>query len=139
MPPQAISAQGTLVAIDRGNTGTFVTIAELRNITPWPVSRNPIETTSHNEAEESFVMGIRRKGEMQITIGYVPSLGTHDHLTGLMKSIIDGSLDRYRVTYPNGSVWLTSGYTQNIGPTAPVDGGLEATITIRPTGTMSFA
>jgi hypothetical protein len=137
--PNAISAQGTLVARAPAATPTvFTTIAELRNITPPPLMRNPIETTSHNEDEESFVVGIRRKGEMTFALGFVPSLGTHDHLTGLTKAWLDGSRDVYRVTYPNASVWLFSGYVTNIAPSAPVDDGLTADVTIRPTGIMSF-
>ena len=60
----ALSAQGTLIARAPAATPTvFTTIAELRDITPPPLTRNPIETTSHNEDEESFVVGIKRKGD----------------------------------------------------------------------------
>jgi len=134
----AISAQGTLIARQPSGAGPFVTIAELRDITPPPLMRNPIETTSHNGVEESFVVGIRRKGEMTFTLGFVPSLGTHDHLTGLTKSWIDGSRDVFRITYPDGTQWLFSGYVTNVGPSAPVDDGLVADVTIRPTDVMSF-
>jgi len=137
--PSAISAQGTLIARQPSGSGPFTTIAELRNITPPPLMRNPIETTSHNEEEESFVVGIRRKGEMTFVLGFVPSLATHDHLTGLTKSWLDGSRDVFRITYPDTSQWLFSGYVTNIGPSAPVDDGLTADLTVRPTGVMTFA
>lgn len=136
--PSAISAQGTLISRDPAGVGSFTVIAELRNITPPPLTRNPIETTSHNEVEESFVVGIRRKGELSFTLGFVPSLGTHDHLTGLQKSWLDGSRDIWKIAYPDGSQWLFSGYVTNVGPAAPVDDGLTADITVRPTGVMTF-
>ena len=137
--PQAISAQGTLIARAPELTpGVFTTIGELRNITPPPLMRNPIETTSHNEEEESFVVGIRRKGEMTFQIGFVPSLASHDHNTGLVKSWKDGSRDIFRITFPDDTKWLFSGYVTNIGPSAPVDDGLVADVTIRPTGLMEF-
>jgi len=136
---QAISAQGTLVARAPAATPTvFTTIGELRNIKPPALTRKPIETTSHNESEESFVVGIRRKGEMTLSIGFVPSIGTHDHQTGLVKAYIDGSRDIYKVTYPDTSQWLFSGFVTNVAPAAPVDDGLMADVTIRPTGTQSF-
>ncbi len=139
MPPSAISAQGTLIARAEQATPTiFTTIAELRTITPPPLTRNPIETTSHNEEEESFVVGIRRKGEMTFTLGFVPSLATHDNADGLQKAWNDGSRDVYRVTYPEGTQWLFSGYVTNIAPAAPVDDGLTADVTIRPTGLMTI-
>ncbi len=141
MPPQAISAQGTLIArAPEATPGVYTTIGELRDITPPPLMRNPIETTSHNEDEESFVVGIRRKGEMTFTIGFTPVAdGTHDHQTGLIKSWLDGSRDVFRITYPDGSIWYFSGYVTNVAPAAPVDDGLTADVTIRPTGVMSFA
>lgn len=138
--PDALSAQGTLIARAPAATpDTFTTIAELRDITPPPLMRNAIETTSHNESEESFVVGIRRKGDMSFQLGFVPDGATHDHLTGLTKAWLDGSRDIYKVTYPDGTQWLFSGYVTNIGPSAPVDDGLVADVTIRPTGVMTFA
>lgn len=137
--PQAISAQGTLIARSSLGAGSFVTVGELRNITPPPLMRNPIETTSHNETQESFVVGIARKGEMTFTIGFVPSLASHDESTGLIKSWIDGQLDIWKITYPDSSEWLFSGYITNVAPSAPVDDGLVADVTVRPTGLMAFA
>jgi len=137
--PDAISAQGTLVARAPAATPTvFTTIAELRDITPPPLTRNPIETTSHNEAEESFVVGIRRKGEFTFSIGYVGSLATHNEATGLTKAWLDGSRDIYKITFPDNTIWLFSGYVTNIAPSAPVDDGLTADVTIRPTGIMTI-
>ncbi|TXH47142.1 MAG: hypothetical protein E6Q97_27920, partial [Desulfurellales bacterium] len=59
--PQGFSAQGTLLASSPdpnwppsapvGGTVTFTTLAELRNFTPPPMSRNPLETTTHNEGD----------------------------------------------------------------------------------------
>ncbi|MGH6631205.1 MAG: hypothetical protein ACREB3_15875, partial [Burkholderiales bacterium] len=69
--PLAISAQGTLIARSALGVGPFITIGELRDITPPPLMRNPIETTTHNFEEETFVVGIRRKGELTFTIGFV--------------------------------------------------------------------
>lgn len=136
----AISAQGTLLARAPAATPTvFTTIAELRDMSGPTMSRNEIETTPHNDTEEAFVMGIRRKGDMTFTIGYLPGDPTHDELTGLMKALIDNSRDIYRLTFPEGSQWLFSGYVKGINPSMPVDDGLTAEVTIRPTGTMSFA
>ncbi len=136
---QAISAQGTLIARQPGGAGGFTTIGELRNITPPPLMRNPIETTSHNEVEESFVVGIRRKGELTFTIGFLPSGATHGYTSGLIKSWVDGAKDGWKITFPDNSTWIFSGFVTNIAPSAPVDDGLVADVTIRPTDTMAFA
>jgi len=135
---EAISAQGTLIARQPGGVGSFTTIGDLRNITPPPLMRNAIETTSHNEVEESFVVGIRRKGELTFTIGFVPSGTTHGPSAGLIKSWLDGTKDGWKITFPDGSQWIFSGFTTNVAPAAPVDDGLTADVTVRPTDTMQF-
>lgn len=138
--PDAISAQGTLVSRQVSGSGSFLVVAELRDITPPPLSRNPIETTNHNETEEGFVVGIRRKGELTFQIGYVPGLASHSHaINGLTHSWVNGLRDVWRITFPDTSTWTFSGYVSNISPAAPVDDGLVADITVRPTGVMTFA
>jgi hypothetical protein len=139
MPNQSISAHGTLIARQNLGAGVFTNVGELRDITPPALTRNAIETTSQNNNDDSFVVGIRRRGELTFQIGFVPGLdATHDEATGLIKSWNDGQLDGWRVTYPDGTVWIFSGYVTNIAPSAPVDDGLVADVTIRPTGAMSI-
>jgi hypothetical protein len=125
----AISAHGTL--IKRNGTD----IAELRNITAPALTRNPIETTMHNSDDSSYVVGIRRKGELQFALGFLPSgEATHNAAAGLIKAWADGSKDLYLITYPDGATWQFSGFVSNIAPVMPVDGGLEANCSIRPSG-----
>jgi predicted secreted protein len=138
MPNTAIAAHGTLIARKPLGSGSFTTIGNLRDHTPPPLMRNAIETSSHNETDDSYVVGIRRKGEMSLQIGYVPDNAGHDHLTGLAKAWADGTCDAYRITYPDGTAWLFSGYVTNMGVSAPVDDGLVCDVTIRPTGLLDF-
>lgn len=124
-----ISAHGTI--IKRNN----VAIAELKDITPPPLSRKPIETSTHNSDDDSYVVGIRRKGEMQFMVNFLPSGdATHDATTGLLDAWATGSKDKYELLFPDGAVWLFSGFVSNIAPKQPVDGGQEASISIRPSG-----
>ena len=110
----AISAHGTL--IKRNGSA----IAELRDITPPPLSRKPIETTMHNSDDDSYVVGIRRKGELQFMIGFLPAdEGSHDAETGLMQAWADGAQDLYEIEFPDASSWLFSGFVTNIAPKAP--------------------
>lgn len=139
-----ISAQGTLIArsIDpnwpddnpQGGPLDFEEIAELMDITPPALTRNAIETTTHNQQDDRYIVGIRRHGEMSFNVNFLPGNGTHDHLTGLQKSWHDGARDIYRLTYPDGTQWLFSGFVTNISPAAPVDDRLAADVTVRPTG-----
>ncbi len=130
----AISAHGTLVK----RNGT--PIAELRNITGPALTRNNIETTMHNSDDDSFVVGLRRHGDLGFTLGFLPSADqTHNPVAGLIQAWHDGSKDLYEVDFPDGAVWSFSGYVVNIAPTMPTDGGLDANVSIRPTGIFVFA
>jgi hypothetical protein len=124
-----ISAHGTI--IKRNGTN----IAELKDITPPPLTRKPIETSTHNSDDDSYVVGIRRKGELGFMVNFLPSgEATHDASTGLLDAWATGSKDRYDILFPDGSNWLFSGFVTNIAPKAPVDGVFEAAISIRPSG-----
>lgn len=134
----AISAQGTIIERDPLGAGAFAAIAELRDISGPALSRNPIETTNHNDQDESFVVGIRRHGEVTFAIGYIPTNASHSAATGLIGSWQAGARDVFRVTYPDGTEWVFSGYISNFGSSAPVDDGLTADVSIRTTGQMMF-
>ena len=139
-----LSAQGTVIARSPdplwpptapvGGVVTFTDIAELRDTTPPALTRKEIELTNHNDDDDSYIVGIRRHGTMTVNINWIPSNATHDHLTGLQKAWFDGTRDIYKITYPDGSAWLFSGFVTNVGPAAPVDDRLSADVSIRPTG-----
>ena len=126
-----ISAHGTTIK----RNGTL--IAELRDITPPALTRNTIDTTTHNDNEDSYVVGIRRKGDMTFMINYIGSGEiTHGAQSGLVYAWQNASNDLYLIAFPDGATWLFSGYVVNIAPTAPVDGAQTANISIRPAGAM---
>jgi hypothetical protein len=139
-----MSAQGTIVerspdpnwpdSSPQGGAVTFVAIAEQRNITPPALSRKEIEMTTHSEADDAYVVGIRRHGTMQMDLNFVPFDTSQDHTTGLQHAWFTGSRDIYRITYPDGTKWLFSGFVSNFAPAAPVDDRLSAAVSIRPTG-----
>lgn len=139
-----ISAQGTVIArsfdpnwpdeAPVGGSVLFEDIAELGDITPPGLTRNPIETTTHNQQDDRYIVGVRRHGELSMNLNFVPTDASHDHLTGLQQAWFDGTRDIYRLTYPDGSIWLFSGFVINFEPDAPVDDRLSVDVTIRPTG-----
>lgn len=128
-----ISAHGTI--IKRNGTA----IAELGDITPPALSRKPIETTTQNSDDDSYVVGIRRKAELQFNLNFLPSgESTHNANTGLLKAWADGTKDEYQILFPDGAVWTFSGFVSSIAPKAPVDGALSAAVSIRPSGGQIF-
>lgn len=139
-----MSAQGTLIARSFdpnwphlnpvGGSVDFIEIAELRDITAPNLTRNEIELTNHNASDDDYIVGIRRHGTMTFNVNFVPTDPTHDHVDGLQQAWFDGTRDIYRLTFPDGTAWLFSGFVTGFAPTAPVDDRLAADVTIRPTG-----
>lgn len=142
-----LSAHGALIEVSPdpnwpdfdpvGGSTDFVPIAELRDITAPPLTRKAIETTTHNEDDDQFIVGVRRHGDLSFDMNFLPRDETHDHLTGLQKLWFDGDRVIIRLTYPDGASgtqWLFSGFVTSIGATLPVDDRLAAPVTLRPTG-----
>jgi hypothetical protein len=142
--PEGFSAQGTVIArsIDPtwppqapvGGSVSFQDISELRDITPPALTRNELETTTHNEESDAYLVGIKRHGTMTFMINWVPDNASHDEITGLQQAWDEGTRDIYRITFPDGTRWIFSGFVTNFAPTANVDSVLTADVTIRPTG-----
>lgn len=127
----AMSAHGTIISRRPAAGGSFTAVGELRDITGPELMRNAIETSSHNDGDATFVVGIRRKGELSFEIGFNQSLTSHD---GLRDSWQAGDRDTWLIDFVDGTDWVFSGYVTNLGPAMPVDDGFTASVTIQPTG-----
>jgi hypothetical protein len=138
----ALESHGTLLArAPTATPTTFTTIAELKGITPPPLGRNTFDVTPQQDNIDAFVPGgvLRRNGNLVFGLNWLPTDASHDHLTGILFSMRNKNKDGFRVTYPDASTWILSGYVTNYAPAiANVEGPLLAQIEIRPSGPMSI-
>lgn len=135
----SLSGHGTIFAYQTVLTPTvFTDVAELGDITPPSLMRNEFDSTTQNENIDSYVLGVLRRGAMTMPINYIPSDATQDHITGLASLIINNTVTGFRVTFPEGTVWIMSGRVQNFVPHAPKDGLMSADVTIRFIGRMKI-
>jgi len=77
----AVSATG--ISVKRATIAAptvFTTIGEVMTATPPGFSRNKIETTTHNDGAESYVLGILRQKDPSFRVNWVGSDSTHDTL-----------------------------------------------------------
>jgi hypothetical protein len=136
----AVSGHGTLIARAPAATPTvFTTIAELGDITLPGFTKNEFDVTTQNLNIDNYVMGIPRRNPNTITLHFLASDPTHDHLTGLSKAFIDNSFDGYKFTMVSGgSIYMTYIYSGNVKAIenikAPVDGPVMADVTLRFSG-----
>lgn len=133
MSTNALSGHGTLVAKE-DTPGVFTTIGELGDVTPPELSRNEFDTTTQNENIDSYVHGVLRRSPLTFPINFIPDNATHDHLTGLYHDIITNTMKGWRLTFPDGTVWISSGRVSNVRAQAPVDGKMSADVTVRFSG-----
>jgi hypothetical protein len=134
----AISAHGTLVAVQLTPGGAFTDVAEQGDITPPALSRNEFDATTQEKDIDSYVLGVLRRGAFTQPLNWLPDNATHDHLTGVYKLMIENTVTGWRITYPDGTKWIMSGQVQSITPQAPVDGKLAADVTLRFSGAMQI-
>ena len=85
-------------------------------------------------AIDAYVLGVLRRDAVTFPLFFDKSDASHADSSGLQAAIIANSLDGYKVTQPDGTVWIFSGRVQAMTQQAPVDGVQTAQVTIRPTG-----
>lgn len=78
---------------------TFETIGELISVTPPGFSRNKLETTTHNDGAESYVLGILRQRDVAFRINYVADEPTHEDIVA---DIFNNIKKYWLCTFPSG-------------------------------------
>lgn len=97
---EAVTATGILVkrALLASPTA-FTTVGEIVNVTPGGISRNKIETSTHNEGTESHVLGILRKSDPGFRVNYVGSDATHQAVIADMAA---NTKNQWQILFPSG-------------------------------------
>lgn len=117
--------------------GAFTAIAELNGDIQWPELMRPYdETTPHQDTIDSGVTGRLARGALTFTVNDIFNNSTHDHLTGLVKHIIENDVFGIRLRGPGGSAstneWIASGKVTNYSKVDPVrQGARTAGVTIQ--------
>lgn len=77
-----LDAFGTQFKRDATGAGSFVTIANVPDISGPSRSREAIEVTAHDSPDQyrEFVKGLKDGGEVELTINYDPGAATHQAL-----------------------------------------------------------
>ncbi len=120
----AVSTTGILVkrALIASPTA-FTTIAELTKVTPPGFSRNKIETSTHNDGTESYILGILRQKDAAFTINY-----TH---ISVLADMMANTKNQWQVLFPSGTSLTGPARVQQFMYTdATVDGSQSADVVL---------
>lgn len=92
------------------------------------MSRNKIETSTHNDGSESHVLGILRQADPTFNINYVAGDATH---IAILADIQGNVKNSWRILFPSGKVRYGFAYVQQFKfDPAPVDGKQGASLTL---------
>ena len=101
MGGNAIIGTGILLkAGDGQNPENFTTVAEILSVKLPSLSRNEIDTSTHNDGEESKILGMLRKGQLTGMLNWLPTDATQNKTTGLLYDILNNVKRNWRVTLP---------------------------------------
>lgn len=123
----AVTSTGILIKRSPGAATTaFVTIAEITMIGPGGMSRNKIETSTHNDGTESHVLGILRQDDPTLKINFLGSEATH---LALLSDIANNVKNAYQILFPSGKTRTGDAFVQQFKfDDAPVDGKQGASL-----------
>lgn len=117
------------------NGSTYVTVAELINV-PWPsYKRDAVDATnmaSPNEFRE-YIPGLMDGGEVALDMNFIPSA------TDVWIAALTAGLGQFKITAPSGVNVVFSAIVTDYSPTAPLDGKMTATATLKVSGKPTLA
>lgn len=138
-----IAAFGTLLQMeDASNPGTFLTVAEVKDLTGPGMTTAVLDGTTHTSPA-----GFREKiaslidgGEVTFDVNWLPANPTHNNTTGFVALLRTSALKTWRLAWPDAgdTLWEFDGYVTGFSPNAPVEGYLTASVTITVTGAPDF-
>lgn len=147
MPEYA--AYGTKLEMGRGDTNpgpeTFDIIAQVQNIGGPGLALDTEDVTTHDQstAWEEVCATILRTGEVSLDLVYDPNDDTHDKAggRGMVDKLYDKTLSNFKLTFPSTAavVWSFAAYVTGFEPTAPHDGALTASATLKISGAPTLA
>jgi predicted secreted protein len=132
------AAFGTL--FKRGAT----TIAQVKNISGPGLSLDTEDVTTHDSASgwEEVVGTILRSGEVTLDLVYDPNEATHKNSSGgLLYDLTSKIATTYSIVFPSTAAvtWSFSALVTGFEPSAPADGALTASVTLKLTGAPTLA
>lgn len=138
MPTGALFAWGTLLKIDDG-AGNYTTIAEVTTISGAELTLDILEATNHNTSTLGYkekIGGLLDAGTVTFSINYIPTSGTHNVTTGLLRDMKNRTLRNFKLVMSDSgaTTWVLPALVQKFSPKFPVDNKISADVTLAISG-----
>ena len=112
-------------------------IAYIKSISGPPLSLDVEDVTTHDSAEawEEVVATILRTGEISLELVYDPNAVTHSAVAGgLLDYVENKKIAYFLLTFVAGFVWMFPAYVVSVEPSAPVEGALTESVSLKISG-----
>lgn len=135
-------AKGTLFKIgDGGGPEVFTTVGQITNIEGPSESRGTQEASDHDTvaAKDFLADALYDGGEVSIEFHADPTLATQGSVSGLRSLLRAGTKRNMQIVFPApvGRTFAFAGYVSAFSQSAPSDGKLMGTATVKVTGAIT--
>lgn len=131
------AAYGSVLKIQRLQTGSYVAMTNLKDISGPEINAETLDVTTHDSADNfnEFLAGIADGGEVTFEVEFDPASVAHETL---WNDVAERQLHNFRLILPGGSDSLGmiafAGLLTKIGMGLPVKGSIMAPVTIKVSG-----
>jgi hypothetical protein len=132
----AYTSGGSLI-----RTGTFATIAEMRNLAPIGFTFNMVDVSAHDGSGWGSSIPTEKRGpSMRLDLNLVPAHPTHNVTTGLLFLALNKVRRDWLVVFPGANpVLYFQAWVSEHGAQTPVSDALRATPVVTVDGAMVYA
>lgn len=126
--------------LQRFNGVSFDDVAQVRDISGPSLSSETVDVTSHDSTGgyREHLATLKDGGEISIDALFDPALSGHTDVLG----DLGGDPVLYRIVWPNtgtNTIWECSSIVTGFEPTAPYEGELAVSVSLKVTGQPDFA
>lgn len=126
-------------------SGTYTTVAQVRDISGPMMSRDTIEVTSRDSTGQAreYLAGLLENGEVAFDIVYDPDTTTHSASAtgGLITLLAAGTQNNFRVEFADSTATTATfaGLVTKFEPGMPLNGAQTANVTVKVSGQITWA
>lgn len=98
-----------------------------------------VHTMTYGTAWRDVIPSLKDGGEMSMELNFVPGNATQSGTAGVLLDLKNKTRRNWSLAYPDATALLFSAYITSFKPSAPVDGKLAGSVTLKLTGAPTLA
>lgn len=129
--------------LQRWTGAAYTTIAGVRDISGPSLELGTEDVTNHSSTSgyRQFVATVLGAGEVTFDLNFDPDEAQHGVPSGLIDDMRDKTLQQFNLVFPDltATAWPFTAYVVAFESSAPVEGALSASVTLRISGVPTLA